>query len=121
MSENVWKTRTPDGEEQTVGDLETLKRWASEGRIVTTDYVWNPILGKWCYALEVVELGGIVNPVRGVTSARRGCTASVGILLLGLVGMMWSPMIGAFVAVVGLIMSIWYAVIAIRNKQRAEA
>jgi hypothetical protein len=115
-----WKMRQPDGDEQIVGSLETLLEWTSAGKIVKTDYVWNPILQKWSHAMDVIELRGIVGSVRGVSSTRHGCGISAFLVLVGLVGMAFSPMLGAFVAVVGLIMAIVVIISMISQRSSKE-
>ena len=79
------ESRRADSETEDVApDLATLQQRAKEGRIVSTDYVWNPILQRWMLAREAVELNGYIGQVRGVSRRRRGCGGSLLLLLAGL-------------------------------------
>lgn len=117
MDAETWKTREPDGPEQTVGTLTTLKEWAAAGRITKTDYVWNPILQRWQLAMDTTELNGIVGSVRGVSSQRHAIGGAAAMVLFGLIGMAFIPIIGAFVAFVGLIMFVIIGIRALGSKQ----
>ena len=117
MDSDNWKTREPDGPEQSVGSLATLKEWAAAGRITKTDYVWNPILQRWQLAMETVELNGIVDGVRGVSSQRHAIGAAAAMVLFGLMGMAFIPLIGGFVALIGLILFVVIGIGALRSKR----
>jgi len=87
------------------------------GRTTKRDYVWNPILERWQLAIETVELKGIVGSVRGVSSQRHAIGAATAMVLFGLMGMAFIPLIGAFVAFVGLILFVMIGVGALRSKR----
>ena len=53
--DTVWRIRIGD-QEYAAASLQELQGWHSAGRFTDTDYVYNPILGKWLYAAEVAEL-----------------------------------------------------------------
>lgn len=107
-----WKMRRGD-DEYPVESVDALRAWAAEGRIAADDYVYNPILDKWMYAKEVAEFGGVFHP--GRTQAREGC--GIGILLMivgGVAGVIFHPLVGGFIALVGAIVLIVAIVQAIR-------
>ena len=50
-----WKLKQ-GSQETAIDGVATLKRWTTEGRIQRDDYVFNPVLGKWLYAKDTVEI-----------------------------------------------------------------
>jgi uncharacterized membrane protein len=50
-----WKIRRGDSE-WPVESVAMLQDWARAGRIIGSDYIFNPVLGKWMYAADVLEL-----------------------------------------------------------------
>ena len=116
MDDENWKTRQPDGAEQTIGTLAALKEWASAGRIVKTDYVWNPIVQRWQLAADTIELTGIVGGVRGVSSQRHLFGCALAMLLFGVIGaVLFNPLIGGGVALIGLILLLLLSIGAMRS------
>jgi HEAT repeat. len=54
-----WKLRRGDSE-WPVESIAILQEWARSGRVNRSDYVFNPILEKWMYAEEVIELRALI-------------------------------------------------------------
>jgi len=43
-----------------IPDEATLHAWASEGRFNPSDLIYHPLLGRWLYARDVLEIGDLV-------------------------------------------------------------
>lgn len=54
-----WKLRRGDSE-WPIESIAMLQEWATSGRVTGSDYVFNPILEKWMYAEEVIELRALI-------------------------------------------------------------
>jgi hypothetical protein len=50
-----WKVRRGDSE-LPVESVARLQEWARSGRLSSSDYIFNPILEKWMYAEDVLEI-----------------------------------------------------------------
>lgn len=76
-----WKLRRGE-QEWRVKDAGMLKEWVSQGKIESSDYVFNPILNKWMYATEVAEIRELFRP----GTSYKGCQIA---LLLAGVPLVW--------------------------------
>lgn len=100
-----WKIRRGD-DEFTAPDVETLRGWAAEGRVVGSDYVMNPMLNRWMYASEAVELAGIYSRHAATATANHWNRTSFAVAALGFLLLFLYPLAGGIVLVVALVMSV---------------
>jgi hypothetical protein len=113
-----WKIRRGD-DEFTAPDTATLQRWVAEGRVVPTDYVLNPTLGRWMYVTEAAELSAAH---KSVESAKRGasvnmtCGAAAAMFLLAVMFSMWNSSTGALIfGVLGILFAVVWLVGYVRR------
>jgi hypothetical protein len=52
-----WRIKRGD-EEFSTGNLNQLRSWVRNGRVVGSDLIYHPTLEKWLYASEVQEIKG---------------------------------------------------------------
>lgn len=104
-----WKIKRGDSEFTAEND-EALQLWAKEGRLVESDYVFNPTLQKWMYARETAELAGAFSLKAQRGNKNVGC--SLGVLGLLLCLFFWP--IGVIVAAAGVII---YGIAESKEKQ----
>jgi hypothetical protein len=97
MSE--WKLKRGN-EEWPIADAEMLKQWATDGRVNADDYVFNPILEKWMYARDAVELAGVFEAKTQSVNRKTGCSVSI---LGALLCLLFWPL-GVIVLAIGLVM-----------------
>ena len=105
MSE--WKVRRGE-QEWPADDAATLRAWAESGKIVGSDYVFNPILQKWVYASEIAEINDIFANRKEKTDLEKLNKSSLGLGCLGvlLLFLFWPA--GVVVLVIAIAMSAWY-------------
>lgn len=118
MSE--WKVRRGD-KEYPIADGATLIAWAKDGRVVPSDYIFNPILERWMYASEVGELADIFRAnVDGAKAKRLNSLA----LLMGLGSIpAWfvSPPLSSLLFAAAIIMTIVYYIIRPAQRRGTSA
>jgi len=106
-----WKLKR-GAEETAVDSVATLKQWAREGRIQRDDYVFNPVLEKWLYAKDTVEIQEPFSTKAKAKEAGRlnslGLTFGIGGLLLALVPGL-APL-GGLLLLIGIVLTIAYYV-----------
>jgi hypothetical protein len=103
--------RLKQGSQETaINSVATLKQWAAEGRIQRDDYVFNPILEKWLYAKDTVEIQELFSAKEKGKEARRlnglGLSFGIGGLLLGLVPGL--AIVGGLLLLIGIVLTIAY-------------
>jgi hypothetical protein len=104
-----WKLKQ-GSQETAIDGVATLKRWTTEGRIQRDDYVFNPVLGKWLYAKDTVEIQELFSAKDKGKEAGRlnglGLTFGIGGLLLGLVPGL--EFVGGLLLLIGIVLTIVY-------------
>lgn len=82
-----WKLKR-GAQEWPVKDATELQAWAKSGRIVPTDYIFNPTLDRWMLASEVPELTFVMDAKK--RSASKGsCGLAIALFLFAvMLGMM---------------------------------
>ena len=98
-----WKLRRGE-QEWPVKDVAELQEWANAGRLVSSDYVYNPTLEKWMYASEVAEIA----PSFQQQESSRLNQASFGVGCLGLLVCFLFWPAGVALIVVAVVMSAIY-------------
>jgi hypothetical protein len=89
-------------EEFTTAGLEELRAFVRSGRVLESDYVFNPMLEKWMYARELAELADAFKAPR----AKKDNKVSWLLFLVSiLVGFVW-PLAGVILFVVALIYAV---------------
>lgn len=78
----TWKVKRGQ-DEFPCPDIPTLKQWASEGRVVVDDYVFNPVLSQWLYAKDVAEIQGIFGKQVKVAKSETAKRAAIGFAIAG--------------------------------------
>lgn len=104
-----WKVRLGE-EELSVDGVAELQEWARTGRISATDYVYNPVLGRWMYATEAAEIADLVGLPRKQQEAANLNRASLGLGCLGLLLLVAFPPAGIVVLVFAVALSAYYHV-----------
>jgi hypothetical protein len=104
-----WKIKRGD-EEFSAADLETLKKWAKQGRVKPEDYVLNPVLEEWMYARDAAELEGIFSKQKDKSSASQLNRVSWLLGLLGLLMLVVFPPAGVVLLIIAVVTSAIYHV-----------
>jgi hypothetical protein len=104
-----WKIKRGE-DEFTAPDTATLRSWAANGRVVSTDYVFNPVLQRWMYASETGEIKDIFTIKASSVSTDSLRSSGLLIGLLGIAIAFVSPVIGNIMLVIGVVLTIIYYV-----------
>lgn len=106
----AWMVRRGD-EKFPVRGIAQLQEWARAGRILPSDYVFNPVLTRWMYARDAAELAPIFAESGRQERASRGTSkAGLGLLFGGIVigYIIWWPA-GIITSVVGVLVIVAHA------------
>ena len=104
-----WKVRRGN-DEFPVDGVETLKQWANLGRIAESDYIYNPILGRWMYARELAEIAGYFQRKEEVAKNENLNRTSWGLGCLGLLVCFFFWPAGLVLIIIAIVMSAFYHV-----------
>ena len=104
-----WKLRR-GADEYPVGTVATLNDWTNAGRIAPTDYIFNPVLERWMYAIEVAEIASYFAVQKSRASNENLNRMSWGLGLLGLLLLILFWPAGVVVLIIAVVMSALYQV-----------
>ncbi|WP_306590623.1 hypothetical protein [Geothrix sp. 21YS21S-4] len=88
-----WKVRK-GGDEYPCPDIPTLKQWATEGRILKEDYIFNPVLRQWLYARDVAEIQPNFIKTTNQAQAQHLKKVATALAILGVIFLVLSPPFG---------------------------
>jgi|SRR5581483_4697730 len=121
-----WKLRRNNAE-MPIGGTGELQQLVRDGKVLESDYVWNPILEKWLYARDVAEVAQLFRqvptasaalphapspptasaPSPQATKSNQGCAAGIALALLGFAALFWGiPIIGGLLIVAGIVVGV---------------
>jgi len=92
-----------------VPGLDRLREYARSGRVVASDYVFNPVLERWMYARDMAELQGEFGSVERAKESKQGHRTA---WLLFLLSILCGLLLNRFVGVVLFVAAIVVAVMA---------
>jgi hypothetical protein len=104
-----WKVRR-DKEEWPAPDAAMIRQWAELGKVLPSDYVYNPVLDKWMYAREVAEISGVFESKKARSDLENLNKSSMGLGCLGFLLLLLFWPAGVVVLIIAIAMSAWYHV-----------
>lgn len=111
----VYRLKRGEQEYQIRG-LARLQEAARIGRVVPSDYVFNPVLERWMYARDMAELQGQLGAVAAQKESKQGHRTA---WMLFLLSILCGLLINQFVGVVLFIVAIVVAVMASAKARKA--
>jgi len=106
-----WKIKR-GSEEFACDSVDTLKQWASQGRICREDYVFNPVLNQWLYARDAAELQPCFSQKESTKQASRLNSLGLAFGITGMVLCLLPPLmpLGGLLFLIGLVLTVAYYV-----------
>jgi hypothetical protein len=104
-----WRIKRGDVEFE-AADTAELQAWAQERRVVESDYVYNEMLQRWMYALEIAELSGTFGVIASTAKLETVNRMSWGFFLFGILLCFLYPPAGVVCAVIGVVMGVYYLI-----------
>lgn len=112
----VYRLKRGEQEFQVRGGIARLQEAARLGRVVPSDYVYNPVLERWMYARDMAELQGQLGAVAAQKESKQGHRTA---WMLFLLSILCGLLINQFVGVVLFIVAIVVAVMASAKARKA--
>lgn len=99
--------RLKRGEEEfQVPSLERLREYARAGRVVDSDYVYNPVLERWMYARDMAELQGEFGAIARQRESKQGHKTAWTLFLLAILcGLFVNTFLGMVLGVVAVVVA----------------
>jgi hypothetical protein len=103
---SAWKLRR--GNQESDLDLATLLELARSGRVLSSDYVFNPVLMRWMYAKEVEELAHVFSHQAALAKRSHLNSVSWGLFIWSIFLLFFSPLWSSILFIAAVVVAIVY-------------